>query len=179
LVGRDPEAATALLGDLKGEVKSTITDIRRLVYALRPPVLDEFGLLSAIKEYAAQYEGQHAGSPLHIVVDAAEHLPPLPAAVEVAAYRIVLEALTNVVRHARAQRCTIRLDLRADALHLEVVDDGVGIPDGLRAGVGIASMRERAAELGGMCIIEPIEPHGTRVWAQLPLGNLTQRRKEA
>ncbi|MBI4494690.1 MAG: hypothetical protein HY690_18085 [Chloroflexi bacterium] len=105
---------------------------------------------------------------LYVSVEAPEALPPLPAAVEVAAYRIALEALTNVARHACARTCTIRLAL-ADALELEIVDDGIGLPANPRAGVGLASMRERAAELGGTCTIEPTSVGGTRVLARLPI----------
>ncbi len=93
---------------------------------------------------------------------------PLPAAVEVAAYRIVQEALTNVVRHARARKCRVRLSVD-DTLELEITDDGIGLPEDRRAGVGLSSMRERAAELGGTCEIGPSPTSGTRVLTRLPL----------
>lgn len=80
----------------------------------------------------------------------------------------MLEALTNVARHAGAQSCAVRLACGAD-LVIEIIDDGHGLPDGVRAGVGIASMRERAAELGGECLVERGARSGTRVWARLPL----------
>jgi len=103
-----------------------------------------------------------------IVVAAPEELPLLPAAVEVAAYRIALEAITNVTRHAHAHTC--RIELRVDdALSLEIRDDGLGLSATCRAGVGMTSMRERAAELGGECRIEPDSRGGTRVVARLPL----------
>jgi signal transduction histidine kinase len=105
---------------------------------------------------------------LQIVVEAPDHLPPLSAAVEVAAYRIVQEALTNVVKHAQAGRCTVRLTA-ADALEIEIADDGVGLPDKRRAGVGLLSMRERAEELGGTCVVEALPEGGTRVTARLPM----------
>ena len=92
----------------------------------------------------------------------------LPAAVEVAAYRIALEALTNVARHAGAGACTLRLSVNG-ALELEVRDDGGGLPESYRRGVGLESMRERAAELGGECTIERADGDGTRVKALLPL----------
>lgn len=165
LVPREPEAAMRLLDDFKTQVRSTIAEIRRLVYALRPPVLDEFGLLSALREQIITYD-QPDG--LQVVLEAPEQLPPLPAAVEVAAYRIILEALTNVVKHAQAQHCLIRLWL-ADGLHLEVTDDGRGLSPGSPAGVGLTSMRERAAELGGECRFESVTPHGARLSVRLPL----------
>ncbi len=142
----DSTQAEALLLELKTQTQAAIADIRRLVYNLRPPTLDELGLVSALREYAAH----HAANGLQITVEAPEPLPPLPAAVEIAAYRIALEALTNVTRHAHARQCVIRLALD-DALRLEILDDGLGLPEGYRAGVGLTSIRERAAELGGMC----------------------------
>jgi signal transduction histidine kinase len=89
--------------------------------------------------------------------------PTLPAAVEVAVYRVVLEALANVVKHAQATACTIRLALLADALTVEVQDNGLGRPAGYHAGVGMTAMYERAAELGGTCVVEDAAPSGTRV----------------
>jgi signal transduction histidine kinase len=168
-----PPAAPAdpILVEVRGDLQGAIADIRRLVYGLRPPTLDEFGLIGAIRERAADYSvhGRTAETPgLRIDVEAPERLPTLPAAVEVAAYRIVEEALTNVVRHANAQRCIVRLAL-GDALELEVGDDGVGVPQACRAGVGFTSMRERAEELGGSCVVEPATGGGTRVVARLPV----------
>jgi two-component system, NarL family, sensor kinase len=88
--------------------------------------------------------------------------------VEVACYRIVTEALTNVARHAHATRCLVRIQL-GHGLDVEVRDDGAGLPEGWRSGVGIASMRERVAELGGDLVIEPNLPRGTRIAALLPV----------
>jgi signal transduction histidine kinase len=166
LVKEAPEASVAMLHDLKGQVKSTLGEIRRLVYALRPPVLDEFGLVTALREHVAPY---HAPGGLRVTVRAPEPLPALPAAVEVAAYRIALEAFTNCARHAQAQSCEIALMLEAEALVVEVSDDGVGMPPGVHWGVGLAAMRERAAELGGECIVGAAPGGGTRVRARLPL----------
>jgi signal transduction histidine kinase len=107
------------------------------------------------------------------VTEPPEGLPPLSAAVEVAAYRIVLEALTNVIRHAQAQHCMIRFSLDPSdtnpILQVEIQDDGIGLSSTQRAGVGTRSMRERAEELGGTCIIESIKGNGTRVCVKIPL----------
>jgi len=165
LLARDPAATEALLLELKTQTQTAIADIRRLVYDLRPPALDELGLVSALREYAARDVSVNG---LRVSVEAPEHLPALPAAVEVAAYRIALEALTNVAHHAQAHQCVIRL-LLADALQLEIIDDGLGLPADRPAGVGLHSMRERAAELGGTCAIGPGLGGGTRVVARLPL----------
>lgn len=165
LLAADPAAARALLRDLKAQTQTAIADIRQLVYALRPPALDDLGLVAALRVEADRYE---SGS-LRITVAAPDRLPPLPAAVEVAAYRIAQEALTNVVRHAGARACTIRLAVDTGALQLEVVDDGRGFPANVRTGVGLTSMRERALELGGACVVAQRAEGGTYVRASLPL----------
>jgi signal transduction histidine kinase len=167
LVEANPRASIELLRELKGQVKGTVTEIRRLVYALRPPVLDEFGLVSAIREHVAPYTGPNG---LQVAFDVTEPLPALPAAVEVAAYRIALEAFTNMVNHAQATACQIKLKIEGNCLLLEVSDNGRGIGSDKHTGVGLSSMRERAAELGGECTIERNATGGTRVTASLPFG---------
>ena len=125
-------------------------------------------MAGAVRETAARYDTDG----LSVSVDAPESLPALPAAVEVAAYRIAGEALANVVRHAGARSCVVRLSSGDGELRLEVSDDGVGLPPpgGSRsAGVGLHSMRERAEELGGSLRIEASPAGGTRVLARLPL----------
>jgi len=164
LLRHDVDAADRLLQELAIHTQAAIADIRRVVYDLRPPALDDLGLVLALREQAAHYT--QAG--LQITIAAPDQLPPLPAAVEVAAYRIVQEALTNVVRHAQARTCTVGLTL-GDALDVEIRDDGVGLPPGGRAGVGLTSMRERTTELGGTCRIESVPGRGTCIRAQLPL----------
>jgi signal transduction histidine kinase len=168
LIPQDPAEATVLVTEWRTTLRAVIADIRRLVYDLRPPALDELGLIGAIREQSAQYSTQAGTNGVLMVVEMPDRLPPLPAAVEVAAYRIALEALTNVARHAQARTCHVRLWLD-DALRLEVTDDGIGLSEEHRAGVGMLSMRERAEELGGSCRIEPALPRGTRVYARLPL----------
>ncbi len=165
LLETDPSTADMLLADVTGHAQGAIADIRRLIYDLRPPALDDLGLVPALRELSARY-GQ-AG--LRIEIDAAERLPPLPAAVEVAAYRIAQEALTNTMRHAGARTCTLRLTVGEGELCVDVSDDGRGLPDDHRAGVGLRSMRERAEELGGVCTVDARPGGGTRVLARLPL----------
>ena len=174
LIPTDPDAAIVLANSLQDDIRATVRDIRRLVYELRPPALDELGLVTAIRERAAQFSSPPANhesdtsESLLVQVEAPDSLPPLPAAVEVAAYRIIQEALTNVVCHAHARTCTVRLAL-TDALEVEILDDGIGLPMEHQTGVGLLSMRERAAELGGSCIVEKRDRAGTRVYARLPL----------
>jgi len=167
LLTSDPRAAAGLLEDARAEIHAAVADVRRLVYALRPPALDELGLVGAIREQA---ERLGVGKHVRVEVDAPEHLDGLSAAVEVAAYRIALEAMTNVARHADARTCVVRISANG-VLELEISDDGHGLPRDHRAGVGITSMQERADELGGTCEVEPVDGHGTRVHARLPLGS--------
>jgi two-component system NarL family sensor kinase len=165
LIQEDPGAAQEGMNELRQQIQSVITDIRRVVYDLRPPALDELGVIPAIREQAQQF----STGGLQVLVDAPDQTPPLPAAVEVAVYRIVVEALTNVGRHARAHRCRIFIGVE-DHVDIEVTDDGIGLQAGHRGGVGIASMRERVSELGGSFTIESPPEGGTRVLATLPVG---------
>lgn len=177
--------ADTLLAETRDDLRAVVTDIRRLVYGLRPPVLDQLGLALAIRDYAETCNNTSDGSGLAIDVEATDPLPPLPAAVEVAAYHIAREALNNVVRHANASRCTLSLavvrpaaTLPASApeapesvatLRLEVCDNGAGLPTQARSGIGLTSMRERTAELGGTCTIQSPTVGGTCVRASLPI----------
>ncbi|MFB9904924.1 histidine kinase [Allokutzneria oryzae] len=166
LLATNPPAAKEMLHRLEDDLQNAIGEIRRVANELRPPVLDQLGLVTAVREHANTLAGRLG--PLRVEIDLPPELPALPAAVEVAAYRIVCEALTNVARHSRARRCSVRLGLDGH-LALEVTDDGVGLPSRYRDGVGLHSMRERALELGGSCVVEPAEGRGTRVLARLPL----------
>jgi two-component system, NarL family, sensor kinase len=166
VIATDPERARDMLGDLAEAVHGTVDDVRRLVYALRPPSLDDLGLLGAIREHATSM-ARRPGSVL-VTLEAPEELPALPAAVEVALYRIAVEALTNVERHAHATRCTVGIRIDG-SIELTVDDDGVGIDDG-GLGLGISSMKERVRELNGVWSLGPREPRGTRLRACLPVG---------
>ncbi|MGE5223766.1 MAG: sensor histidine kinase, partial [Omnitrophica WOR_2 bacterium] len=166
LVARDPTTAEALLIDLRTQSQAAIADIRRLVFDLRPPTLDELGLIGAIQEYTRQIVSQDG---LKIRLEHPKNLPPLPAAVEVAAYRITLEALANFVRHSQGLNCQVTISSQDNLLQVEVCDDGLGLPRDVQPGVGMNSMRERAAELGGTCMIEALPQGGTSVLARLPL----------
>ncbi len=154
-------AADATVERVVAEVQAAIGEVRRLVYGLRPPALDELGLVPALRQQAESFSG------LSISIDADPSLDRLPAAVEVAAYRIATEALTNVSRHAGARRAHVRLALNG-SLEVEVADDGTGLPEAWSPGVGVLSIRERAAELGGTCAVGPAPGGGTRVLAKLP-----------
>ncbi len=166
LLKSDIAAVDALLVELQSQLESALGDIRRLVYELRPPALDELGLVGALKEQGLQYEQNG----LSVSIDAPQPLPALSAAVEVALYRITAEALTNAMRHAQASICKVRFSVPAeDTLQLEIADNGVGISPETTKGVGLNSMRERASELGGTCAIQERLGGGTLIIARLPL----------
>ncbi len=160
-IERDPAAARAQVETVSGQVQDVVADVRRLVHDLRPPALDDRGLVGALRQQA-----DHLGVPLEVRAPADLHLP---AAVEVAAFRIAGEALTNVARHADATRARLTVETLPDQLVVEVGDDGRGIAADRRAGVGLASLRERAAELGGTTTITSPAGGGTVVRALLPL----------
>ncbi|BCB84015.1 hypothetical protein Psuf_013280 [Phytohabitans suffuscus] len=162
----EPERVRRILEDMTEDLQVCRSEVRQLLDHLhRPPELDR-GLEAALRAQCQRFHSPSLSIDLHV----AAHLDGLPAAIEVAAYRIVSEALTNVAKHAKAESCRITVD--ADrTLSIDVVDDGIGIiSDGNgHIGVGLESMRERAAELGGECVVTPGERRGTEVRVQLPI----------
>ena len=162
----DPEQSQRLLTTLRRNTRTALADVRRLVDNLRPPALDELGLVEALRQRADQLSWRADGASVRVRLDVPEQVPPLPAAIEVATYRIATEALTNVVRHSRATGALIRLRC-GERLELSITDDGP--PNGAWApGVGLDAMRERAAELGGSFKAGPT-PTGGQVVAAFPL----------
>ncbi|MDD7965015.1 sensor histidine kinase [Actinomycetospora lemnae] len=163
LAATDPAAADGVLAQAVADVGALLTDVRRLVHDLRPPALDELGLAGALRAQARRLSDDG----LEIVVDGEPG--ELPAAVEVAAFRIASEAVTNVVRHAGASRAIVLLERRPGRLVVTVTDDGRGIGADVVAGVGTLSLRERAAELGGRTSVSCPPDGGTVVAAEIPL----------
>ncbi len=163
LYDTEPERAALLFDKSIAQTRQAIEDIRRLVYNLRPPALDELGLVGALREQIAGYA--YTGIQFHF--SAPEVLPPLPAAVEVAAYRITQEAVNNVVKHANAKECSISLQVNHQ-VEISICDNGTGLSTDHPLGVGLVSMRERAAELGGSFFILRQE-RGTNILVQLPM----------
>ncbi|MGY1754763.1 histidine kinase [Blastococcus sp. SYSU D01042] len=160
-----PEEADRVLRRARDDVAAALADVRRLVHDLRPPALDDLGLAGAVRSQA-----ERVLPPVLTAAVVADELGDLPAAVEVAAYRIASEALVNVARHAHASRVDVSLARDGGALVVAVADDGVGIAADAPAGVGLVSLRERAAELGGSCTVECPPDGGTVVRAVLPAG---------
>ena len=161
---RDDEERNMLLSEIREETKLAIAEVRRLVDDLRPPAIDEVGLVGAIRQRAAALSTQGLG----FRVNGPESLSLLGAAVEVAAFRIASEAMTNVAKHSGASQCTIDIVID-ETLELTVADNGSGRAGPSGAGVGWTSMSARAAELGGSCTISSRAEGGLVVRALLPL----------
>jgi signal transduction histidine kinase len=156
-------AANAALADrMADEVDAAAGEVKKIVHDLRPTALDNEGLPAALVAFVRGLDGD-----VHVDLDVPDTPARLSAVVEVAAYRIATEALTNVVRHAHAATCRIRLAVD-DVVDIDVVDDGVGLPSHEPSGVGLLSMQERVAALGGTMAVEPVHPHGTRLHVTLP-----------
>jgi signal transduction histidine kinase len=161
------ESADRHLAALSEEIRHVTSDVRRVVEGLRPPAIDELGLVGAISQ-AVDRLGADSGPSTTLC--APDSMPPLPAAVEVAAYRIAVEAVTNAVRHTRARRCHITIAVIGRELSLTVDDDGGGLSPSSRPGHGLAIMRERAEEIGGTFDARTRrDPAGTTVDARLPI----------
>ena len=160
----DPSAVAPLLEEIRADLRGALAQIRTLSRELRPPGLDALGLVDAVRQQVATIGGP-AGPAVTVDADEVGALPP---AIEVTAYRIVVEAVTNVVRHADARACVVRIARGPDALLIEVTDDGSGIRAG-HVGVGTRAMYERAAEVGGEVLVGPGEDGGTIVRASLPV----------
>jgi signal transduction histidine kinase len=162
ILEESPELAATRVPRLEEAARSALEDVRRVSRVLRPPSLDALGLDGALHDHAARLGLTATSTPTS--------LPDLPAAVEVAAYRIGAEALTNIARHARTSRAEVAVRVDGDELSLTVTDDGIGWGgDGI--GVGVLAMRERAEELGGGLDIESVRGAGTAVRARLPLAS--------
>lgn len=162
----DPGHADELLKGIRRDATTAIAEIRRLVYAMRPPALDELGLVPALRQQIASVRTV-VGQPMQVTVEAPANLPKLSAAVEVAAYRIATEAVTNAARHSGTDVASVRLQLVEGRFTIEVRDPG-GTPTPWVPGVGLSSMHERAKEVGGTLDVER-DDEGSLVRASLPL----------
>ncbi len=168
LIQSDAAQAIAVVDELREDLRHATTEIRALVNDLRPPMLDELGLVGALRSIKL------AGSGLDFDVAAPEPMPPLPAAIEVAVYRIASEAIHNVIKHAGATACHAAIECAPGSITLTVSDNGRGLPPGHAAGVGSRSMQERAAELGGTLAVQTREGGGALVTARIPLAQKTE-----
>lgn len=160
-----PERSKQALETVQQQMRESIADIRRLVYSLRPPALDEFGLAFALQELTLQVQTPS----LQISLEVTDRELALSAAAEAAVYRIVQEALTNVVRHAHASKCHIHLEIDSGILHIRISDNGRGMPAHAKPGIGVRSIRERTEELGGAFELESMPGNGTKIHVCLPI----------
>ena len=165
LVRSDPAEAERMLGDVRTELRVALDNVRRVVYGLRPIELDDLGLVGALRQrIAALAPAERSG--IRIRLQLPDELPALSPAVELAAYRIVNEAMANVFRHSAGTQCEVRLGVGTDLL-IRVTDDGPP-PERWVTGVGLRSVVERAEEVGGSASAGPAES-GWQVSARLPL----------
>jgi len=161
----DPATADALLLRLRADAVAAVSEIRRLVYDMRPPALDELGLVPALRQQLASLQTAQ-GQPMHVQVEAHD-LPALPAAIETAAFRIATEATLNSARHSGTDRAWVQIEHRDSCLEVSVRDTGVAV-DAWVPGVGLSSMKERAEEVGGKIRVTT-DHEGSLVRALLPL----------
>ena len=170
-----PEQTDTELLALRQGIQRTVLEVRRVVEGLRPPALDELGLDGAVHQLArrlATPAGPAAAPGRPVTIDATVQLnglPELPAATEVAAFRITQEALTNAIRHANASHVFASITVEDDELVVRVRDDGHGLAGSRDDGVGLSAMRERAEELGGSFDIRAEPTIGTTIEARIPL----------
>ncbi len=170
-----PEQTDTELLALRQGIQRTVLEVRRVVEGLRPPALDELGLDGAVHQLARRLATparptSAPGRPL--TIDATvqlDGLPELPAATEVAAFRIIQEALTNAIRHANASHVLSSITVEDDELIVRVRDDGHGLAGSREEGVGLSAMRERAEELGGSFDMRAEPSVGTTIEARIPL----------
>jgi signal transduction histidine kinase len=166
LIGREvapSSSADAQVAILRDELQATVADFRKVVEGLRPPALDDLGLAEATGQMIRRVT---AGSVAHLDVRI-DDLPQLPAAVEVAIYRITAEAVTNAVRHAGAACVTVTIAMAPARVTIEISDDGSGLDGAAASGNGLETMRERAEELRGSLRVAS-SAAGTTVTAELP-----------
>jgi signal transduction histidine kinase len=160
--GPDAEA----LAEIAGQLRSASGEVRRIVDRLAPAALLDLGLPRAVRDHLDRLS-RLPGAPSFEVTSDID--VPVPAAVAQAAYAVVLEAVTNALRHAGATRVRVALTRSDGSLHVAVDDDGAGLAEPWTAGVGVGSMRRRALELGGSFALGPGPRGGTRVHATVPL----------
>jgi signal transduction histidine kinase len=167
LIPSDPERATHMVSTVRDQVRDALSELRRTVATLRAPLAADAPLSSALRQLAAGFE-QATALTVHLTVP--ETTPPLPDTHRVALYRAAQEALTNVQRHAQAQRVWLHLAASAGFVELTVEDDGAGLPARAeQAGLGLRGMRERAAQLDGELALGTRAGGGARVSLRLPL----------
>ena len=151
-----------LLSRLADEVDSISSEVKRIVRDLVPTALDQLGLVGAVAQFTRTFEDE-----IELDVTLPAGRIELPAAVEVATYRIVTEAMTNVLRHARAARCWLTITT-GDVVDIDIRDDGIGLNGHVQDGVGLQAIKERAEELGGTFEVGPNQPRGTHIHASIP-----------
>ncbi len=170
LLDMDPSRAKSELISLKSVVNTTLQETRRFIFDLRPMILDDLGLEPTLRRYVQQFATQHK---IEVGVTINGLHGRLPGDIEVAAFRIVQEALQNVAKHAHAKHAQVGIDVNGEVVTVNVEDDGAGF-SGDDAGLndpkrkGLATMRQRVAMYGGQMTVDAAPGRGTRIAATLP-----------
>jgi PAS domain S-box-containing protein len=172
----DPETRERMLRELHEDIHRASDGVRRILRGLRPPLLEESGLAAALRSHVKSALAETA---LEWSFQAADVDHRLPADARLALYRIVQEAVSNVIRHSRAGRLSIELGETDDVIRLEVVDDGVGFdperPEPIEGrGLGLLGVMERSAIIGGVARVESTPGEGTRVSVTIPVRPATR-----
>lgn len=168
----EPQRAARMVHNLRELADQSLIGLRQVMANLRPPQLDDLGLVPALRWYVQQYAERHPELAVNFTADRLTRR--LPSQYEIVLFRVAQEALTNVARHAHATQVTIGIHQEAGAIRLEIGDNGVGFdvdaqPQYRSGGLGLVGIRERVTLVGGQCTVESQKGHGTRIRVQLPL----------
>jgi PAS domain S-box-containing protein len=169
LAANDREAATTYLREVRGTAQEALQEMRLLIFELRPPILEQEGLVAALQARLAAVEGRVPGLVTRIDVPGELRLP---APVEEALYRIAQEALNNALKHARARSISLSLRHEGPTVTLEIADDGAGFDQaavGGHGGFGLRGMAERARQVGGHLAVQSAPGEGTTIRVEVAL----------
>jgi len=165
-----PDAVRSRVVAAQNEMRAVMDEVGALAWRIRPAILDDLGLLSALTTLTGSLDGQ---GPARIEIVLPRRLPPMSDKAELAIYRIAQESLTNAVRHACATTITVRMRVDLTGLVLQVADDGCTPPDAGEDGPGLRGMRERALLIGGRLKLKANQPHGLLVQLTVPTGEFS------
>lgn len=167
--GADPAEARARTDEVREQVAQALQEVRQLAFELRPTVLDDVGLVAAVRRLTHDLT-QRFGVSIELALDGLDDESRLPPEVETVVYRVVQEALTNVSRHAEASFAAVAITVDAEGVRASIADDGIGfeVGDGLLRSLGLAGMKERASLVGGSLVITSAPAMGTTVLLEVP-----------
>lgn len=171
LLDRDPAAVREALGELREMIQESLRDVRRIIYNLRPMVLDDLGIASALRLYISDLQKQ-SEMPIELIISGEER--KLPGSLEVAVFRIAQEALNNALKHSEAKNILVKLEFSPESINLLVIDDGKGfnweeVREKTPCSYGLIGMQERVEMLNGKISINTAPNRGTQILVMLPI----------